>query len=317
MAGVLEGLMKAQRPTFSKDLEAKYSLFQEISAFLVDRQARSLSQRSIQFYREELTRFAKFAEKDNLKAVEQVEARTIRDFLNRLKETRNKGGVHAAYRTLKVFFNWWELETDPVGWHNPMDKIKIERPSEDPRPGIPIHQVLAMMDTCEKDFFGIRDRAILITLTDTGVRRNEMTSLNVEDIDLNTGELHIRHGKGDKVRVTYAGTKAKREIVRYMRLRPNAKSEDPLWIAQNGQRLTNAGLRSIVQKRAKLIGIPEPGLHDFRRCFAIECLRNGVDVYSLMRMMGHTSPQVLQRYLDIATEDIKCAHDKGSPMDNA
>lgn len=58
-------------------------------------------------------------------------------------------------------------------------------------------------------------------------------------------------------------------------------------------------------------------LHHFRRAFALECLRNGMAVYSLQKLMGHADLQVLRRYLAQTTEDILQAHQVGSPVDNA
>ena len=57
--------------------------------------------------------------------------------------------------------------------------------------------------------------------------------------------------------------------------------------------------------------------HDFRRAFALNCLRNGMDLMTLARLMGHTTIKVLKRYVALTDVDLRNAHEKASPVDNA
>ena len=88
-------------------------LARDLRGFLVDRQARGLSPRTIQFYQDELNRLSEFLEGMNIAHVEHVKASHLRSYLLHLGETRNPGGIHAAYRAMKAFFRWWDLETEP------------------------------------------------------------------------------------------------------------------------------------------------------------------------------------------------------------
>jgi integrase len=81
-------------------------------------------------------------------------------------------------------------------------------------------------------------------------------------------------------------------------------------------RTAYGGLCPILNQRAKAIGITYPTAHDFRRAFALAMLRNGVDLITLSRLMGHTTIKVLQRYLNQLPEDLQEAHRRGSPVDN-
>jgi integrase/recombinase XerD len=81
--------------------------------------------------------------------------------------------------------------------------------------------------------------------------------------------------------------------------------------------MTYSGLRGIIRRRAHDAGLKaEPSLHDFRRAFAINMLRSGVDVFALQKLMGHADLQVLRRYLAQTNQDIQAAHMRGSPVDN-
>jgi len=73
----------------------------------------------------------------------------------------------------------------------------------------------------------------------------------------------------------------------------------------------------ILRRRAKSVDIEKPSLHDFRRAFALNFLRNGGDIYSLQKLMGHADLQVLRRYFAQTNEDLKIAHSNFSPVDNS
>jgi site-specific recombinase XerD len=69
------------------------------------------------------------------------------------------------------------------------------------------------------------------------------------------------------------------------------------WLTDEGERLTYWGLNEVIRRRAKAAKVQKPGLHDFRRAFALNFLRNGGDIFTLQRLLGHADLQVLRRYL--------------------
>lgn len=99
----------------------------------------------------------------------------------------------------------------------------------------------------------LMEKAVMLFLLDTGVRAFELLALNGGDVDLASGEVLVRKGKGKKGR-GYACT-----------------------------------------------------CHMFRRTFALESLRSGMNVFILQRLMGHKDLQVLLRYLALVENDLKAA----------
>lgn len=92
-----------------------------------------------------------------------------------------------------------------------------------------------LLNTCGSDEYGFRDKAILLTLVDTGLRASELTSLNLDNINLVTGEIVVFHGKGDKARFVYLGKKSRQTLRRYIKVR---KSEiSPLFLSRYSERL--------------------------------------------------------------------------------
>lgn len=297
-------------------VNGNHLISRELSAFLIDRQARMRSKRTIEFYQQNLEPFGEWLVEQGCESVEAINATHIRQYMILKSETRNAGGVHAVYRSIKAWLTWWGTETDDRRWRNPILKVEAPGISKEPLPGISRDDVGRLLLVCPRNFYGQRDKAIILGLYDSGLRRNEFLKLDFGDIDLKTGAVQVRKGKGNKDRTAFMGARARRELIRYLRYRSELLPNHALWVTGSGTRLTPAGLREIIRRRSKDAGIETPGLHDFRRAYAIESLRNGIDLVTLARLMGHTSLNVLQRYLDLLTEDLQRSHERSSPADN-
>jgi integrase/recombinase XerC/integrase/recombinase XerD len=106
------------------------------------------------------------------------------------------------------------------------------------------------------------------------------------------GSVNIVSGKGGKSRVVFLGKASRKSIRAYVKHRMD--KNPAMWITHDGERLTYIGLRKIIVRRANQAGINTPTIHSFRRAFAINMLRAGVDVFSLQKLMGHADLQVLR-----------------------
>jgi integrase/recombinase XerD len=224
------------------------------------------------------------------------------------------GGRHAAYRVLKTFLRWYDDEVEPEGWRNPIDKVKAPKLEEEPLDPVELQTVNAMTAVCDKSFLGRRDRAILLFLLDTGLRARELLSMNINDINFITGMVRLLAGKGRKPRDVVISKDTRKTVRAYLKLRQDNLTA--LFVLEDQtDRLGYGGLRLIFERRAKQANVEEPTAHDFRRAFAITMLRNGCDLITLSRLMGHASLKVLRRYLKELPDDLQEAHRKASPVD--
>jgi integrase/recombinase XerD len=285
--------------------------------FIKAKKIEGLSPNTIRIYEQQLKFFMTFCRAQMLEWVSQVSASDIRSFLLSLQEGgHNPGGQHVAYRILKTFFRWYDLEVEPENWRNPIAKVKAPRLNEEPLEPVDIKDIRLMLETCDKTLRGKRDRAILLFLLDTGLRARELLSIELKDINLVTGSVLLRRGKGGKPRTVFIGKETLKAVRAYLRERRDDLSV--LWVTADQRRpLEYGGLRVLLQYHSKLAGINAPSAHDFRRAFAITMLRNGTDLVTLARLMGHTSLKVLQRYLKQLPEDLQEAHRRAGPVDNA
>lgn len=284
-------------------------------AFLIDRQAQNMSKGTLEFYRKKLKYFTDYCETQAVKQISQITPTLLREFLLELEcQGHNPGGIHAVYRTVKTFLRWWGNEAELENWKNPINKVKPPKVNIELLEPASIEDIYKIIDTCEDGLIGKRDIAIMLFLLDTGVRASELVSIDLADINLFTGDIRIKLGKGRKERNAYLGAKTRKAIRSYLKERQDACTR--LWVTDEGEALTYWGLRMIMLRRASQAKVKTPQLHAFRRWFALTCLRTGMDIYSLQKLMGHTDLQVLRRYLKQTDQDILEAHPRASPVDN-
>ena len=289
----------------------------ELQEFIIDRQARNLTPKTILWYRTSLAIFRAYCQRSNIASAAEVTPGILRHFILELQQGgHNPGGVKNIYGAVKAFINWYADESPPVGWVNPTLKVHMPRTPDAPLDPLSMEHLKAMLATCRQGTFaGSRDKALLLFLLDSGVRHQELHDLNIGDVNMSTGAVMVRCGKGRKPRSTFIGAKSRKALLVYMRYRPGVKDDAPIWVTGAGQRLSYSGIRQVIRRRAKQAGIPEPSLHSFRRAFAIGALRNGCDLVTLQRLLGHSGLAVITRYLKQVDGDLQAAHAKASPVD--
>ena len=192
-----------------------------IEIFLHGCRSRNLAPGTIKFYRMKLNIFVQFSSDLAITNISQITADNIRQFLIYLQERKHKpAGVHCFYRSVKTFLKWFERETEPPNWRNPIDKVRAPIVPLEPLAPISIQTIKAMMETCTRgQLADARDRAALLFLLDSGLRLAEFLALNKEDVNMITGEILVRSGKGRKPRNAYLGDISRRLLRKYLNLR--------------------------------------------------------------------------------------------------
>jgi len=286
-----------------------------LEAFLIDRRSQNLSPRTLKFYRASLETFSRYCDGQAVSTLEQITPDVLRRFMLWLEETgHNAGGVNGHYRAVRAFLFWYEQENEPENWRNPIHKVKAPKVGKEILEPVSLETVSAMLETCDAGFYGARDKALILFLLDTGARASEVSAMNTKDVNAITGEAVILHGKGDKARKVFLGSKSRKALRSYLRTR--ADTEPALFVGRTRERLTYDGIKQAVERRAELAKVEPPTCHSFRRSFAINCLRAGMNIYTLKELMGHEDLQVLQRYLKVTDTDTENAHRLYAPVDN-
>jgi len=181
-----------------------------------------------------------------------------------------------------------------------------------------IFQLLSTIDTSSPE--GYRNYAIILTLLDTALRVSELTTVRTEDLWLDEGLLKVM-GKGSKERHIPIGAEVQRVLWRYInRYRPQPLNPkfDFLFLTKDGKKLTKGRIEIMISSYGKKAGITGVRVspHTFRHTAAVGFLRNGGDVFSLQRLLGHSSLEMTRHYCELADVDVKRAHMTASPVDN-
>jgi site-specific recombinase XerD len=226
----------------------------------------------------------------------------------------NRTTVNDYYRALRTFFNW--LEREQFIHDNPFKNLKTPKTEKKVIQALTSTEIDRLFNACSgKSPIDIRNKAILCMFLDTGLRVSELASLNIDDIDMNTGSIVVRHGKGGKQRVVHIGSKAQKALWKYVTIYRRSESKS-LFINRSGEPLEVIGIKILI-KRLGISAKVKVSPHKLRHTFAISYLRAGGDVFSLQYLLGHSTLQMTQRYLQsLNADDAINAHKKFSPLDN-
>jgi len=162
-----------------------------------------------------------------------------------------------------------------------------------------------------------RDRAMLELLYASGMRVSELVSLNLGDINIDSGDVRC-FGKGHKERIIPIAPRAVLTIKEYLQEgRPHlarADTEQALFLNARGERLTRQGLWQIIKGYAKSAELgAEITPHTLRHSFATHMLNGGADLRSVQELLGHANISTTQVYTHLTTEHIRRVYEKSHP----
>ena len=159
----------------------------------------------------------------------------------------------------------------------------------------------------------IRDRAILSICYGCGLRRNEAKHLDIDDVNLEKGIVHVKKGKGNKERLVPINTSNIRHLEDYLfNARPlllKGVKTEAYFVSMRNQRMhdetMNLRLRILVQKTRNPIIIDKaPSLHTLRHSIATHLLSNGMKLEHIAKFLGHSSLESTQIYTHLVEEDL-------------
>lgn len=167
---------------------------------------------------------------------------------------------------------------------------------------------------------GFRDKVILEVLYSTALRREEISNIELSDVDTDGGYVFVREGKGSKDRVVPLG-KSVCDLVKSYLLEirpqwPNANKDKHLFLDRWGKRLGPHSVYAVVKKYGKAAELNKPvATHSFRHACATHMLRNGAPIRQLQDMLGHESLESTQVYLHVTINDLRAMHKKFHPRE--
>ena len=292
---------------YQTDVEMVGSLREIVEEWGVSLEARAVSPRTHEVYRETALQLADFLEETGGPAdFAWVKAEHIEAWLASLARAgRKPATLSVRYRALRQLFGWASGPDKRIIQHDPMASMRPPVVPETPLPLLTDDQLKALFRVLRTDrtFEGIRDNAIIRVMLDTGIRRAELLGIRfsddpeANDVDIARGVIRV-FGKGRKERLVYLGAKARVAIMAYRRHRARHKqaaTADAFWITARG-RLAPNGLYQLVRRRGRQAGIPNLHPHAFRHQFAHNWQVTEGREGDLMALAGWSSPAMVRRY---------------------
>ena len=276
---------------------------------------KKVSLNTLQSYKRDLKQFEKYIE-DNGENYVEITDDGIREYIEHMQEIGKKPStISRGLASIRSFYQYEAknkvVEKDPTeGIQSP--KIEKRVPSV-----LTSSEVALLLDQPKDvDLKGTRDKAMLEFAYATGMRVTEIISLNVEDVNLETGYATCKNGKKERtVPMGNMSLKALKEYV--VDARPTMikdENEKALFVNVNGQRLTRQGFWKIIKYYKDQAHIDKDITpHVLRHSFATHLLQNGADLKSIQTMLGHSDILSTQVYMQFQDESLKNVYRKAHP----
>lgn len=194
------------------------------------------------------------------------------------------------------------------GWQSSVERIRPS-PQGRPRPTYTEEEVRRLIAACPEDRWGVRDKAAVLVLYDTGLRVGELLAMDMPSWDQ---RLVAVQGKTGHRSVPIGATTAA-ALERYLRRWRIAGP--PLWRGKYGP-LTGAGVKQMIERLCQAAGVEYKAVHAFRRGAAAQMKRLGMNDSDIMQVCGWKSVEMLRRYTSLVGDELaQVAHARFSPAD--
>lgn len=231
---------------------------------------------------------------------------TVTEFVTAKLTTGQVSTVRLTLTVLKVFARWI---ADEEGIDmSTVTRIRLPKADDRSVPDLSENEVARLLKACEGTRLSQRrDMALIALFAETGLRAAEMVALDLTDIDIDGCVLHVKRGKGGKGRRVRFSVGTAAIVDRYLRTRKRSvlrPSEGPLWVSNQGTRLTYRGMASTLKARAVSAGVIGFHMHRLRHTAAVRWLRHKGTETGLRAHAGWTSNTMIARYVKAASEQL-------------
>ncbi len=290
-----------------------------IEAFLSYlRKERNYSEKTVEAYRRDLESFAEYIRNIYDKSPVRVNARDIRRWLMHLNSKGLKArSVNRKLTAIRSFYKFL-FKTGQIN-SNPATGIKGLKVPKHHQIPYSTDEMRLLLDqfTFKPGFSGLRDKAVLTTFYETGIRRAELIGLTIKDVDLSGGKIKVR-GKGNKERIIPLLPELQTILKEYLNLRQKkfgaSGHEDPFFLTDSGKKLYEMFVYRLINHYIGIVSNKEKkSPHMLRHSFATHMLNNGADLNTIKELLGHSGLAATQHYLHTGLEELKNIYRKAHP----
>lgn len=265
-------------------------------------------------YEKDLLEYQEYLNKENID-ITKTNYKLVRKYLTYMFDKNySKKTISRHISTLRSFYKY--LKEEKIIKNNPM--LLISNPKLDKKlPNFLYYDELEILLNIpdKENILGLRDSLILELLYSTGVRVSELVNIKMKDINFNEKRILIL-GKGNKERYVLYGNTLQELLELYLKNSREVlnKNSEYLILNKNGEKITDRGIRLIINKILKKGELDyHVSPHTLRHTFATHMLENGADLKSVQELLGHSSMSTTQIYTHITNERLRNVYLKTHP----
>ena len=270
---------------------------------------RNRSDLTIKNYGEDLRAFKEFyGNLEGCHSWKSVDSDIIRDWMESMMDKGNNAtSINRRLSALRSFYRF-ALARKLVG-KDPVHGVT------GPKKGRPLPQFLKEnemdrlldADSWTESFEDVRDRMVIMTFYETGIRLSELIGLDDSMVDFSNRQLKVT-GKRNKQRVIPLGEELLATLRDYMKCRDKGvdRQSEALFVSAKGQRMTSSQVREGVRKNlSKVCTLKKRTPHVLRHTFATAMLNNKAGIESVKKLLGHESLSTTEIYTHTTFEQLK------------
>jgi site-specific recombinase XerD len=298
------------------DPEASAGWQAALARFDDDLRRRGAADKTRRAYAADLRQFAAWASCQRVEAP-AVTHRLLRRYAAALSERRSAPATVARkLAALRAFFATLREHGEIAA--NPADLLSAPTRAQELPSVLAPEAISALLDRIPASTpLELRDRALFEIAYASGLRAEELVSLDLTSVDFDAEELRVE-GKGKKTRFVPAGEPALRALARYLERAREALArsdgEPALFLSKSGRRLSTSDVRrrlSVWARHAAVQGAVHP--HALRHSFATHLLEGGADLRTIQELLGHASVSTTQTYTRVESARLKSAYARAHP----
>lgn len=258
---------------------------------------------------------------------EEITQNVVKCFLIYLQNEKhnNPTSRNTKLRTLKTFFNYLEEIEVYTTKQNPVKKVSYAKEDINIQPFTDYHinQMLGYLRRSkqkERTIYNYRDYMICVSLLGLGIRLGEMVNLKWADIDFKSGTCFIL-GKKRELSSVPITDKLSKELAEYRIFSEQHFKKLGTYVFPTDQntQLSPDAVKSLFKRLKTAMGFKDNirvSAHTFRITFAVRCIQNGIDAFTLQRLLRHQTLDMTNRYVRMFGTALKTQNDKFNPLND-
>ena len=269
--------------------------------YLDNCRARNLREGTINHYRQSYTQFYKFFGKDML--VRTIDETTYQQYIVFLRETlHNDVSINAYLRDFITTMHFFMNEGYIPSFR--MQAIKVDRHGVETYSEEELFTLLKKPNIKKCSFTEYQCWVMTNFLFSTAVRQRSLMHIRIKDVDLDNNVVHVTVTKNRKSLLVPFNDTLRNILQEFLKYRQYKTTEDFLFCNVFGQQLVKSTCYHMLSEYNKRRGVETTGIHRYRHTFAKQWILNGGNVVSLSKLLGHSSLQITQNYINLLVSDV-------------